>query len=604
VLILPNHLAIGALLASNGTFQVPRYQRNYAWRSEEIAAFLKDLDLCRRARADNQRRHHFFGGVVTANSPVPGSSRQNHELIDGQQRLATFLMLLVKLRQAMTSLAGHVGAGGPQPVATFLEQTAKILSERYETHKDTINLTVVSVPRLELSLPDRAFFSALLQGAPEAATRRSHERLRDAFGAMGIYLDDLLASVETPADKAQCLDTVLKVIEEDWTVIHMSAQQKSDAYMLFQVLNDRGLNLTEGELLRASTLEALEPIAPAAEMQAVERCWDNILSGMDLDIQKGLSWVYASQIGDWPGHATLLSDIEQNLFPALSTGAPLTRAQADDITATVKVLERDFGELGTILRGEWPALPHQQIVGWDKDRLRLLVVHLRQTDCLPLLIAATLLAAADFSSIVQMLERFCFRYAVMAEGPRLEAQRVFNTQAVAIRRDPANFSVGDLARDLRDLIARHAPDDVFAARLGGLHYPRSESKKPLKYFLMSLEHYVRWYDEGAQGKPVCRDRMRVLDFDNATIEHIYAENAGQPDLQLTPLIDTLGNLTILSPAENDAAGAKGFTAKRPYLQASTSTLNQQIAAETDWTPQIVRARQERLVKIGLRVFVV
>lgn len=600
--INPSHVSIAGLLGGALTFQVPRYQRNYAWGPDEIAAFLKDLELCRKAREAGERRHHFFGGVVTASSPVPGSTRQNLELIDGQQRLATFLMLVVQLKRAMKQLAGAVDPGGAGSPATFLTDRAGLLRDRYETYKDSINLRVVAVPRLQLSFPDQQFLAELLQGGPPQPERRSHELLKGAFDAIGRHLKTIVDAAPDDASKARALDLVHEVFEQDWTVIHMAAEARTDAYMLFQVLNDRGVSLTEGELLRASTLEALEPLAPAVQMQSIEASWNEILSGRVLDIREALRWIYASQVGDWPGKTTLLADVQNALFPMLGTGAPLSREDSDALTEAVESLRRDFAKLEFILQGEWPFEVHQSIFAWDRDRLRLLVVHLKQTDCIPLLIAATLLTPVKFSVIVQALERFCFRYTILVEASRIEAVNVFNKHAVEIRRDPAAYDPRKLIADLRDLLNTHAPDSVFASRLNELRYPRSESKKPLKYFLMTLEHYVRWFDEGAKGRPTCHDRVRVFDFENGTIEHVYPENAAQPDPQLDPLLDTLGNLTFLSPAENDAAGAKGFAQKKPYLSASTTTLNKQIAAEQDWTAPIVLQRQERLIKMALSVF--
>ena len=65
--INPAQVSIGEMLSNRGTFEVPKYQRNYAWDESQIASFLKDLDLCRGARlADADKpRHHFFGGIVT-----------------------------------------------------------------------------------------------------------------------------------------------------------------------------------------------------------------------------------------------------------------------------------------------------------------------------------------------------------------------------------------------------------------------------------------------------------------------------------------------------------------------------------------------------------
>ncbi|TPK59099.1 DUF262 domain-containing protein [Mesorhizobium sp. B2-4-15] len=595
-------VSIGEMLSNRGTFEVPKYQRNYAWDESQIASFLKDLELCRSARAAEEPRHHFFGGIVTASAPIAGSTRQNNELIDGQQRLATFMMLMVQLKQAMLRLALEAHAAGDADAHKFLTGKAAIIADRYETFSDSINMRIVPVPRVQLSVPDQPFFDAILRGTHPPGQRKSHELIAASFAAIGQHLAGILERLADFAAKARALETIMQIFEQDWTVIHMAATDRKDAYMLFQVLNDRGLNLTEGELLRASTLEAIEPAAPAHLMEAVEKSWDKILSGRNLDIRKGLQWVYASQVGDWPGRSTLLADLTRNLFPPLASEEPLTREQANDVAHSVDSLARDFGILEVILAGEWPMPQNQTIRAWDKDRLRLLVVHLRQFDCLPLLIASSLLAPQRFSEVVQALERFCFRYSVIVDGPPLEAIAIYNRHAVDIRRAPEAFRPGALIRDLRELVDRLAPDEVFRPRLEALHYPRSDSRKPLKYFLMTLEHHVRWFDDGAQGRPDCRDRTRVLDFENSTVEHIYPEHAAHPDAQLEPFLDTLGNLTLLSPEENDAAGDRSFADKKRYLAESHNTLNQQIAEQDAWTVEAVVRRQERLVSMGLSVF--
>lgn len=40
---------------------------------------------------------HFFGGIVAVEKRIPGSNRQQRELIDGQQRITTTLLLIIAL---------------------------------------------------------------------------------------------------------------------------------------------------------------------------------------------------------------------------------------------------------------------------------------------------------------------------------------------------------------------------------------------------------------------------------------------------------------------------------------------------------------------------
>jgi hypothetical protein len=251
-------------------------------------------------------------------------------------------MLVVQLKQAMRRLVGTIDPASEQLVM-FLNDSANLLESRFEHQRDRINLQWMKVPRLQLSLPDQAFFEALLAGTNPTVQRASHKLVQVAFDTIGQHLQLLEEQASDQTAKATLLENVIKVLEEDWTVIHMAAQDRHDAYMLFRVLNDRGKSLTEGELLRASTLEAIAPIGTAAENQAMEHQWDNILSGQDVDVRQGLMWAYASQIGTWPGKTTLLADLQAGLFPMTVSGQPISRVQASALIQAVQSLAYPSG---------------------------------------------------------------------------------------------------------------------------------------------------------------------------------------------------------------------------------------------------------------------
>ena len=63
--IKPIQLPIEFLFEQNHTFEVPKYQRGYAWDDEAIGDFVEDLDRCVKARLAGDHRNHFFGGIVT-----------------------------------------------------------------------------------------------------------------------------------------------------------------------------------------------------------------------------------------------------------------------------------------------------------------------------------------------------------------------------------------------------------------------------------------------------------------------------------------------------------------------------------------------------------
>lgn len=596
--INPTHLSVGQLFSHNFIFRLPKYQRYYSWTSEEIDDFLKDLDICAKHKEAEKPKSHFFGGLVTVEQPIPGSARQNVEVIDGQQRLATFVMFAVKLRQTMKKLSSEVTT--PKEISDFLSKKADSLRSQYEEYNDTVDLQVVPVARLELSKPDKAFFSQLIEGVSPTIERKSHELLENAFNRMGKYLEKCVTSKNSIKEKAKYLANLAAVLDEDWTVIHMSTKTRSEAYMLFQVLNDRGMGLTEGELLRAKTLEALDNGGNTAQQQTVEQGWDRILSTAPERVEESLRWLYASYKGARPGKATLFDDCLDLFFP-MHSELPLSNESAANLTKTVNELKKEFQIINSLLEGEWP-YENISVTKWETDRLRLLIIELKHTNCMPLLVAASRLNQKNFSEIIQILEKFVFRYKTIVNGHIGPATAIYQNQAVEIRENPAKYVTKNLQKSLAKLISSSADDAKFRAVLGELKYSRIASNKPIKYLLMTLEHYHSWYASGAKGKPNCKDKSRVFDFSNGTIEHIYPAAANPKDPALEPLVDTLGNLTYLGLTDNDAVGNKLFLEKKSIFEKSSILLNRTVAANMTWDEKTIDEHKKLLIEMAIKVF--
>ena len=123
--------------------------------------------------------------------------------------------------------------------------------------------------------------------------------------------------------------------------------------------------------------------------------------------------------------------------------------------------------------------------------------------------------------------------------------------------------------------------------------------------LITLEDYAKWCEQGAQGTPKCKDKTRVFDFSNTTLEHVYPQSAKGADkiAVLEAIKHTIGNLMIFGPKDNDSAANKPYADKRPVLQASNLKLNRDIGANINWTRQIVEKRTAELAKLAIKIFV-
>ena len=120
-----------------------------------------------------------------------------------------------------------------------------------------------------------------------------------------------------------------------------------------------------------------------------------------------------------------------------------------------------------------------------------------------------------------------------------------------------------------------------------------------------MEWTDTWYTaNGARGRPSIADETRGIDLSQTTIEHIAARRAEDLEANMQPLIDTIGNLTLLNQTENDGVANASFSGKRPVFERSSFAINRALTADNrqTWRAIDISARETEIVERCLRIF--
>ncbi|MEH0198711.1 DUF262 domain-containing HNH endonuclease family protein [Caulobacter sp. CCNWLY153] len=607
--IKPTQHGIKVLFEQNHTFQVPKYQRGYAWEDESVEDFLSDITRCLKARASGSPLNHFFGGVVAAKWPIENSNRSNYEVIDGQQRLATFVLLIAKLSQKMSAVVEAFDkekalSADEVVVKTFLTETLLQLRALYLFYRDNVGMAYVEVRKLTLSEADNEFFQALIDATPIAPQRASHERLAKAWSLIGDFIEATIFGDGPVAGAEKVRMLVNAVLENDCSVIFMAADTRSEAYQIFQVLNDRGVLLTDGDLLRAKTMEALDTDALRPMQAKVAKRWDEVLAYAPKDTDDYLRWYFSSHEGRRPTSSGLADQFMTYRFK-LEEGAALMGAKAQSLLGEVKAMSEAFGQLKEMGEGEWPLDPDPKVFVWDRERLRMLVTHLKHTNAMPLLLSLQLLGPRNFATAVASLERFVFRYKTIGNGHATPMTELYVRHAKQIRGNPAAYKISNLKNDLNELLDKHVPEVVFRTNLAQTSYSPRTGNGHVRYLLIAIEDHIDWLKGQAAGTPKCKDKAVVFDFANTTLEHIYPRSAKPADkvAALEPHKDSLGNLTIFGPEENDKLANKSYKDKRSVLKKSKLRINRDISDSPTWGPKQVKDRTAAIIDMAVKLFI-
>jgi len=599
----PEYAAVGQLFQTQPMFKIPKYQRGYAWERDEIADFLLDMENIFLFRKSGKPKNHFMGGIVSVEHKlVGGVSRHWYELVDGQQRVATFILLAAALLHDYEYVIAEAIKMNDTSNQKIAQRRYDKLFSRFIEFEQEINRQTSTQVVMTMSKADNVFFVELIRNRNPEANRDSHKRLKYAFELILKKVKQLTQKASDISGHLDILEILEQNIDEDFSILHIVTYDQKEAYTLFQVLNDRGKSLTEGDLLRAKTLEMLEGYLH--QQNAVEELWNDILADPPKDTEEYLRWIYASHKGIRPGSSTLFDDF-LNLFYSQHTQSTFTAQDADTILLKTQEIKDEVTNCRKLTRGEWIFPFGQPITAWDRSRLALMVNELKNKNSVPMLLAAAKLDHKKFAEIVRIIERFMFRYIIICNQHHMPVLDIIQNESLSIRRNPSGYTLKNLKDKLQDLLNAKADDTFFKSSLDTLRYRENNgSNKALKYFLITIEDYLRWYRDGAVGEPECKDKSRVFTFADTTIEHVYPRNAHGVvyDAGMDDLKNTIGNLTIMGPNDNSAAANDSFSAKIPIFKHSTPSMNHEIANRTSWDRTSIITRASELKEMATKIF--
>ena len=118
---------------------VPDYQREFVWTDKEVQQLLNDID----EQVDYGSSREYFVGTVLVS---PSVDKNHYEVIDGQQRLTTFFLLLCALRhmfqgeEQLQVLSGLISTSYTDSDGNT--RTSRKLDPRYENAGEVMNKLV------------------------------------------------------------------------------------------------------------------------------------------------------------------------------------------------------------------------------------------------------------------------------------------------------------------------------------------------------------------------------------------------------------------------------------------------------------------------------
>ena len=236
-----------AVFGDSYLFHIPLYQRPYAWTREQVDELLDDL---LSAQKRDQTAPYFLGSIVL----IKDGDDPQSAVVDGQQRLTTLTMILCVLRE-LADLDRR------QYLDTFIRQKGNPLIGTRDQF------------RLSLRKRDRQFFEDHIQTNDKIHHLLTMEKatLTDIQLRITDNVGQIMLTLSTLSDDDRW--SLASFIVQQCFLVVVTATDRDSAYRIFSVMNDRGLDLSPTDILKAEVIGSLdetEQSSYAAEWESVE----------------------------------------------------------------------------------------------------------------------------------------------------------------------------------------------------------------------------------------------------------------------------------------------------------------------------------------------
>ena len=583
-------------------FRVPDYQRGYSWEERQVLEFLEDLELL------GSGRYHYTGTVILHASGHRSNQMDEEgndyiplDVVDGQQRLTTIVLLLDGIRRSLGNKAKPLSKG---------------IKNKYISAKG-----INGQPLYKLTLnedTDHFFKSNVLaeKGGVEGPRITSERRLLMAKKQIADYLE---ANIRTKGsareDWLQCL---YKKVATQLRFSLYEVEDEAEVGVIFEVMNDRGKPLTDLEKVKNYLLHTSTYLGISNELaKSVNGAWAEILrrlmaanltSSGDEDRLLRAHWVayYSYQVRNWEGAKSVKDtfDLKEykdnskyflNLLHLYTEGL---RASSISFCDAYQPNRPDAFESFKV-----NPTARTQVIEWSAKLGRVGVV----VPFLPLLLAARDRWPADpnrYLELLKLCEALAFRvYRLM--GSRANAgQSAFFRLGYDLAQKNEEFD-GAIFRLKHELAYRCGDEDFqneISAQEPGVWY----GWRGLRYFL--YEYEIALASKQGASPIVAWDELRNSNLQD-TIEHILPRSIDNKPYwrkrfnreEHQRFLHDLGNLTLTKhnshyqnkpfPVKKGAVDAKG-----PCYSNSPLYVERELTSWEDWNASAIDKRRGQLLE--------
>ena len=553
--IISNAKKVGEILGGEARYSVPSFQRNYSWTTSEVQEFWEDII----ATIDEGRDEHFLGAMVIDTSKSPS------QLIDGQQRLATVSILMCVIRDIAATVEDS--------------ELSSLIKQRYlgtvnlRTRKIEAKLTLNELNNefYRENILDNVDIGEITKASRKKTIHKSNKLLADAYSLLHSKISDRL---EKTKNKSDVLVDIEECLKEKFIIILISVTDEANAYLIFETLNDRGLDLSVSDLLKNYLFSRA-----GSKLSDVQSKWSDVVRAVGKFELKKFIRHY------WLSAYSLIN--EKELYNALKNKIQ-HQNEVIDFVGSLKKSSEFYGAFSQPQSPVWEE--REQDFKKNLEILNLFGVNL----CYTILMAAEESLKEDLcAKVLRMIVVISFRYNIICKKNPTLLEKIYSDAAKFIRDEKPTS-----AKSIFEKLSKAYPNDQeFKQAFSEVQVSKAGLAR---YILAEINNS---YTEG-EGLVTNTNPQQL------NLEHIFPQRLQDinnypafKSIEFKDYIDRIGNLTLLETKPNKEKGNLPFQEKRDsaYSKSSVSITKKLIEYDV-WEPDAIAKRQRELAKAAAHIW--
>jgi uncharacterized protein with ParB-like and HNH nuclease domain len=562
-----------------GTYEIPAFQRDYSWTKEQCEDLWGDL----KNLLEGQVKAHFIGPMVVIRHGE--KNQKNYLVIDGQQRLTTLQMIIALLRDHWVQLnpGKRQTPAGPKP---FEDTCQSLLVSGPPSYTRTFvpnwHVREVFFDYVQRELGDDQRKTALkFADVP----KKDLEYAEELFKAYVFFREKVSSLTVSQTEKFE------EILLNDILILRIDAVEIENAFILFETLNNRGLDLTQGDLVKNLIFQSMKEPATtnlSPTMVKILGEWDDVaekVSYKKLDsflryflilklkkkIQKeGISKEIEKEYGTTVRIKNFIQEVSE--YSDLYALIERTDSFQGQYKIQLNALFDDLNDLNQATQAVFLLAALKRFSNWEtKEHFEKL------------------------SKACRAAEVLSFRWLITGKNAQ-DLENIWRESAIKLL-DEGLTDEDALQGAISHLKSQLPADQEFKTELSGRSL---KSSKFVRYILRKIEN-----------SRIDNDVWVLAGPDKLDVEHVAPKTPDDThdwrkvmtgESSYRNIIYRIGNQTLLTKSLNRSAKNKEFKDKKTQYQKNTGHLTQltrELLTATTWTQQAVVKRSESLAKEAL-----